>query len=151
MKNYYYNVYPQDNIFIPLASQVKGLDTYFHSFLKDGFTTKYKEYPDLKLKFKKSAKNGYTYYTVTWNAIPGLKDAMYTLLCYNTDGSLFMPVKTVMGGGKMSAVMGTPSYVSGSYIYYWSDNIPRKDRIFKVTVLLGDGTVIASKPQKKSF
>jgi hypothetical protein len=145
-----YNVLPQNNTFIPLASQVKGLDSYFHSFIKDGYESPDRQYPEIKIKFKKQSANGFTYYNVTWNAIPGAKGALYTLLCYKKDGSLFAPVKTVRAGGKMTAVIGTPSYLAMS-IFYWDDHITDASRYFKVTVLLKDGTVISSKPVLKSF
>jgi len=151
INNNYFNVFPQNNIFLPLASQVKGLDAYFHSFLNDGYKPSEKKLADIKISFKKRSKNGHKYYDVKWNTIPGDKGAIYTLLCYDKDGALFMPVKTVMAGNKMSAVIGTPSYRTLNYIYYWSDNITKKSRIFKVTVLLKNGTVISSKPVSKSF
>ncbi|MHB1314755.1 MAG: hypothetical protein ACYCX2_04625 [Christensenellales bacterium] len=145
----YYNAFPQTNVFIPLAAQVEGLEGYFHSFLKDDFFERPAVDPQISITFARRSSHGYVYYDVSWNEIP--EGALYTLVCYDRDGKIFRPVKTVEGGDNQAAVVGTASDIKGNYLHYWTDRITDEDRNFKVYVLLYNGRIVSSELIPKSF
>ena len=141
----YFNAYPQINIFIPLAAQVPGLADYYHSFLNDGIKTKPAADPQIELSFTRSKKH----YEVSWNKISG--GELYTLVCYEKDGSIYRPIKTVTKDEKQTAVIGTVSQTTSRYIYTYSDGITKDDRLFKLYVMLSDGTIVSSELIEKAF
>ncbi len=140
------NVFPQENIFIPLADEIEGLREYYYSFI--GEDEEYESLPDVdfNIKIAKKSSNGYRYYNITWDKPISDKDAMYSLVCYDKNGNIYRPVKTISGDEKAIARVGTPSIVRGNYIYWWSDDIPKENRIFKVYLVLPDGRLQASEP-----
>lgn len=146
-----YNAFPQENIYLPTADEVPGLGDYYYSFIDDENSPASLEPADFKLKITKRSKNGYRYYDITWTKTSVDKNALYTLVCCNTDGAPIWPVKTVYGNEEPIAKVGTPSIKRDMYIYYWPDNIPKEDRIFVLYLLLPDGRIQASKPFPYNF
>ncbi len=145
----YYNAYPQINIFMPLAAQVDGLDEYYHSFIDGGYKAKPVETSKINIYFKKGYAGKYAYYDVSWNKIKNGR--LYTLVCYDKNGKIFCPVKTVKNNEKQTAVIGAASGVKSGYIHYWYNEILNDERMFKVYVLLSDGAIVSSKLVSKSF
>ncbi|MDD5018500.1 MAG: hypothetical protein PHO15_10435, partial [Eubacteriales bacterium] len=145
------NVYPQENIYIPLADEVAGLRDYYYSFIGMTNDLGSLETADFNIEMEKKSSNGYRYYNISWTKTSTDPDAFYTLVCYDTYGSLIWPIKTVCGNEDPLAVVGTASYRSGGWIYWWSDGITNEDRIFKVYLILPDGRMQASEPFYADF
>jgi hypothetical protein len=145
------NLFPQKNIFIPLADDITGLRDYYYSFIGTENSLPPLEPADFNLAMKRHTKNGYTYYDITWTKTSTEKNALYTLVCYDSKGNVYWPVKTVYGDGEPTAMVGTASLVRGDYIYSMSDNVPKEDRIFKLYLLLPDGRLQASEPFYADF
>lgn len=145
------NVFPQENIYIPLADEIDGLRDYYYSFLDMENEFPPLEKVDFKIKVSKHISNGFKYYNVTWKKPTKDKDALYTLVCYDKKGVPFWPVRTVKGNQEAIAKVGTPSIENGIRIYYWPDSIPDEDRIFKLYLLLPDGRMQASEPYYANF
>lgn len=142
-----YNLVPQENIYLPTADDVSGLRDYYYSFI--GKTNEYSplEPVDFNLKRTKRSSYGYVYYDITWTKTSVDKDALYTLVCCNTDGEPIWPVRTIHGNQTAVARVGK---MSNNYVY-WTDRITEEDRIFKLYLLLPDGRIQASKPFYVNF
>lgn len=138
------NVFPQENIYIPLADEVLGLRDYYYSFIGKKSEFPPEENVDFKLKIAKNSNNGYD---ITWKKTSTDKDALYTLVCYNKNGDPFWPVKAIRGNERAIARIGV---VSNMY-YRWTDGIPDEDRIFKLYLMLPDGRMQSSEPFHASF
>ncbi len=147
----YHNVFPQENIFIPLADEVSGLRDYFYSWIdKPNEYDSELQTVDFGLQIEKKSSNGKRYYNITWNMTNTDPDALYTLVCYTEEGDLYWPVRTVYGNEDPIAVVGSPTvrrnWDGGYTIYWWSDGVPDEDRIFKLYLMLPDGRMQASDP-----
>lgn len=145
------NVFPQENINIPLSDEVPGLRDYYYSFVGKKNDYEPLKPVDFNLQISKHSKYGHTYYKITWDKTSTDKDALYTLVCYDSEGDLFRPVKTVHGDEEPYAIVGTYSRLRGFTITYWPDNIPKEGRIFKLYLILPDGRMQASKIFKVDF
>lgn len=145
------NLFPQKNIYIPLADDINSLRDYYYSFIGMENSMAPLAPADFNLKMSKHTKNGYTYYNISWTKTSTDKNALYTLACYDSVGKIFWPVKTVYGNGDPSAVVGTASMIKGNYIYSMSDKVTEEDRIFKLYLLLPDGRMQASEPFNADF
>jgi hypothetical protein len=145
------NVFPQENIYIPLADQIPGLKAYYYSFIGESVDDPPLDMTPIKIHFEKKKSNGYTYYNVTWNKPSNAHDALYTLVCYNTDGIAIWPVRTVYGDEEAIARVGTPSRQSEYYIHYIPDRLTDEDRYFKVYLIWPDGRMQASELVYKEF
>ena len=143
----YWNVFPQNNIYIPLADEVQGLRDYFYSFieLQNEYETPVESF-DFNLKIKRHTVEGYRYYTITWTMYSLDPDAMYTLVCYDSSGNTFDAVRTVHGDGEAIAYVGEVVVRRGNWVTGWDDSINNADRIFRLYLLLSDGRMIASEP-----
>ena len=148
----YVNVYPQENIFIPLADEVAGLRDYYDSLI--GLENEY-ETPltplDFGLQIERKSSQGHRYYNITWTMVNTDPGALYTLVCYDTDGELYYPVRTVYGNEEPIARVGTPAIKKGNWIYWWPDGVTDEDRVFKLYLLLPDGRMLASEPFNVEF
>ncbi len=152
VRDEFINVYPQENIYIPLPDEIPGLRDYYCSFINvENEYDDALETFDFNLEFKKKSSNGKRYYEITWTMPDQSPDALYTLVCYDTNGDLFWPVRTVYGNEKPIARVGSPTITSGGWIYWWNDGIIKKDRIFRLYMLLPDGRMAASEPYYKEF
>ena len=138
------NVFPQENMLIPLANEVGGLRDYFYSFIDEdnelGSLTKV----DFDMQIEKKAYKGNTYYNITWDNIFDSADTLYTLVCYNADKTIYSPIRTVYGNEKPLARVGTATKIRGMTIITLPDGVPKEDRYFKLIVMLPDGRTISS-------
>lgn len=148
----YVNVFPQENIFIPLADEIPGLRDYYYSFInmENGFDPQL-EAVDFNLKVEKKSSYGYRYYNITWTNPSTDPGVLYTLVCYDSSGELFGPVRTIYGDEEPIARVGDVVKRKGNWIRGWNDHIPDEDRIFKVYMVLPDGRMLASEPFNKNF
>jgi hypothetical protein len=145
------NLFPQKNIFIPLADDIAGLRDYYYSFIGLENSLPPLAPAAFNLAIDKRTKNGYTYYDITWRMPSVDENALYTLVCYDSQGNVFWPVKTVYGDEAPAAMVGTASTIRGDYLYSMSDDVPEDDRIFKLYLLLPDGRMQASEPFYADF
>lgn len=153
-QSYYYNVFAQENPVIALAEQVKGLENYFYSFIDEEYVEDYKEYPSIEIEADKKRSRGKTHYVLTWNPLEleSSSEVVYTVVCYDSNGELYGGIKTVSGEEELSAVIGTPVRVKGSWIYWWDDGTMDKDRIVRVLAyIVDDGIMIGSEPYYFDF
>ncbi len=100
-----YNVYPQENIYLPLADEVNGLRDYFLSFYRRRERYRCFEPFDFRISMNRKSSD-HVYYEITWDKQGEDKDALYTLVCYDTDGKLYLPVRTVKGNEEAIARVG---------------------------------------------
>lgn len=147
LRTEFVNVFPQENIFIPLADEVVGLRDYYSSFVnvENEYTSPLTPV-DFGLQIERKSSYGHRFYNVTWTMVITDSNALYTLVCYDKDGNLFRPVRTIYGNEEPIARVGAPAIKQGNWIYWWPDGIPDENRIFKLYVLLPDGRMIASDP-----
>jgi hypothetical protein len=145
------NVFPQENIYIPLADEVSGLRDYFYSFIGKKNDYEPIKRTDFNIQMSKHSNNGYKYYKITWDNLSADKEALYTLVCYYKNGDIFWPVKTVRGNEKPYAIVGTASMIRGAWIYWQSDNITKEDRLFKLYLILPDGQMQSSEIFNANF
>ncbi|MGI5849319.1 MAG: hypothetical protein ACOX8Q_04510 [Christensenellales bacterium] len=138
------NVFPQENIYIPLADEVAGLRDYFNSFIDKENPYQPLEKADFGLAIKEYSNHGYTYYDITWEKTSTASKALYTLVCYDTKGNILMPVKTVFGDAIPIARVGTVSRLEGNTLTTCTNEITEDDRYFKLYLLLPDGRMQSS-------
>ncbi len=138
------NVYPQENIYIPLADEIGGLREYFYSFigLSDDLTPL--EPAVFNLSMEKKTSPGSSYYEITWDRTSTDPNALYTLVCYNMDGTLHIAIRTVAGNETPVARVGKYMvYTDGHYEGFESD-VTKEDRYFRLYLILPDGRMQSS-------
>lgn len=154
LQRYHYNVFAQENPMIPMAEQVEGLEAYYHSFIDDSYVEKYVEYGNIVIESQKKRSNGRTHYILSWNelTLPTDSDVIYTVVCFDEDGSLFRGIKTVSEDEELTAVIGIPTRRKGSWIYWWDDGTMEENRIFRVfAYIVDEGIMIGSEPYYAEF
>ncbi|WP_040197243.1 hypothetical protein [Candidatus Soleaferrea massiliensis] len=149
----------QENLMIPMASDVDGLSDYFYSFVDDE-PPQFPKWQDIQIDIQRRSasydlESGYTtfvYYELTWNKAYG-DDATYTLVTYQEDdySNTLHPVRTVLPGTSAVAYVGCVSSQSGMYVSSMDDNLANGTRTFVVTAILPDGTMQASDPMTYTF
>lgn len=153
------NAMPQENMMIPLASDVEGLAEYFYSFT-DSEMPQIPSKQDFHLSVQRNAEGydlvtGYeefVSYQLIWDKVYG-EDAVYTLISYqeeNYKGS-FYPIKTVEAGENSQAWIGCVAEENGGVVSYTDDGLAAGTRTFMVTAILPDGTIAVSEPLNYTF
>ncbi len=138
------NVYPQENIYIPLADQIDGLRDYFYSFVGLQNDTTPVGNPNFHLTMTKRSNMGSTYYDITWNKTSTDPNTLYTLVCYDMNGNLHSAIRTVHGDDTPVARVGKYVVQQGTQLVWYDSDVTEEDRYFKLTVLLPDGRMQAS-------
>ena len=157
--NFCANVIPQENMYLPLAVDVPGLSEYFSSFLGVPARSKVLDLSDLTLEFKKRSnsydltigRRTYVYYEISWSAPYKDADVTYTLVCYDEDGRLLCPVKTLRGDEPQVAYIGNVSKSSGNTVYSLQDDLASGTRLFLVIAVDDKQNIAISPPQKFTF
>ena len=138
------NVYPQENVYIPLAGEVRGLRDYYYSYIGLENDMDPVEPADFNISIEKKSNLGYTYYNITWDKPSTNPDALYTLVCYDMDGNLYSAIRTVYGDQKAIACVGDyVEFVNGQPKGFTSD-VTTTDRYFRLYLLLPDGQMQSS-------
>ncbi len=104
-----FNMAPQDNLEIPLAADVRGLEEYWRNLanLPKQKSNKVPKKPRLKLVTKKEVASGRYQYRIEWEDLPGNEKYEYTLVSYPEGEYNFpYPVKTVKPGEDTYATIG---------------------------------------------
>lgn len=138
------NVYPQENIYIPLADEIDGLRDYYLSFLGETSGVQNLSNADFNLAMTAHESYGYTYYEITWDKTTEDENALYTLVCYSNNGDIFLPVRTVHGDDKPVARVGTAVRLSGITLTTLKNGVTDEDRKFKLYVTWPDGRMQSS-------
>jgi hypothetical protein len=141
------NVFPQENINIPLADEISGLRDYFCGFINLENDMAPLEPADIGISISKKSVLGSPYYEITWDKTSTDPGAVYTLVCYDMDGNIFSVVRTVNGGEEAIARVGNYAVLVGNQIRTvdYERDITETDRYFKIFVLLPDGRMQSSK------
>ena len=143
------NAFPQKNIYIPLADEIVGLSDFYYSFIEEESNVQVLESADFNLEIQKESSKRYT---ITWTNICTDPGALYTLVCYDSNGEFYRVVRTVWGDEEATAMIGKgPTWTSGSYIRWWDDEIYKEDRIFRLYLTWPDGRMQASEPFHVDF
>lgn len=151
-----YNVFPQENIYVPLADEVPRLRDYFYNFIGEESSADVFSPAEFNLRYQKKTSYGHTHYDITWDKTTRDKNALYTLVCYNENGQLFQVVKTVFGNDEPKAKVGTAVQTQriGKVTNYkflelqdtlTGEKITDKPRYFKLYVLWPDGRMQSSR------
>ena len=151
------NLMPQENLMIPLATEVPGLADYFYSFLNEAPPAPAQGRQDISLQIQQGATGfdltggyrSFVYYTLTWNT--PYEDAIYTVGCYDPDDYMVYPVKTVYTGQQAVATVGTATADDGAYVYWQSDGLDSGTKVFFVVAQLPDGTCYLSDRLEYTF
>lgn len=138
------NVYPQENIYIPLADQMSGLRDYFYSFIGDESEMAPLENAAFHLSLNKKSNMGSTYYEISWDKTSTDPNALYTLVCYDMDGNLHSAIRTVQGDETPVARVGKYVVQQGNQLIWYDSDVTEDDRYFKLIVLLPDGRMQSS-------
>ena len=96
---------------------------------------------------KRRSSYGHVHYEITWNRPTKDRNALYTLVCYDMDGQIFLPVRTLKGNEEPKARVGTATRTSGTTVYYSTGMFPeviKEDRMFRLYVLWPDGRMQSS-------
>lgn len=152
------NLFPQENLMIPLASDVDGLKEYFYSFI-DETPTPTPQTPSFDLRIEPDSvgyqlEDGYetfVHYKIRWDKPYAEAGVVYTLLCYDSENYSIIPIKTVHDGEEALAYIGTVTVDYGSSIMYMSDRMDTGTKTFHVSAVLPDGTVALSEPLTYTF
>ena len=148
----YRNVFPQENMRIPLASEVPGLREFFFSFIGEEPPPPIEERKDVTLDIRQvrvehnlaTGPRTFIHYVITWNT--PYTDAIYTLAYYDPDNydGWGIPIRTVFPGQQATATIGEVTIQRGNQIHWMNDNIAQGRRVFYVVALLPDGTFYIS-------
>jgi len=146
------NAFPQENMMLPLASEVSGLGNYFFSFIEAEPRLPAEERKQIALQISQnsiqhnlvSGLRTFVHYEIAWNA--PYKDAIYTLICYDPDNytGWGIPIKTVHPGQTTSAVIGEYVVEQGNQVVSLDDGHAHGVKVFLVVAALPDGTYYTS-------
>jgi len=155
----YRNAFPQENMKIPLASEVNGLRDYFYHFIGEKPVPPVEDRQDITLDIRPvtvehdlvSGLTSFLHYVITWNT--PYEEAIYTLAYYDPDdySGWGLPVRTVFQGQTASATIGKVTTQRGNQIHILEDSIAQGNRVFYVVAQLPDGTYYLSEKMPIQF
>lgn len=153
------NAMVQENLMLPMASDVPGLAEYFYSFLgkpAPEFAEKREFSPAIRKKTATydlvDGKQTFVHYTVSWEKEYG-EDAVYTLVSFDPEDYLntFVPIKTIYPSEQAIGYIGTVTRNMGNGILYNNDGYAAGIRTFVVTAITPDGHLYCSDPVEYIF
>ena len=153
------NAFPQENMMIPLASEVPGLREYFYSFIDTPVRAPSEHRQDITLQITAqpvvrdltTGVHTYLHYSISWNT--PYENAVYTVACFDPYDytGWGVPIKTVRPGDSASAVIGDYSAVRNRMVYSMDDGLAHGVKVFYVAARLPDGTYYMSEPLEFNF
>ena len=153
------NAFPQENMMLPLANDVPGLEAYFYSFIDSNPRVPIEEKKNVTPEINRESVQHnlveglrtFVHYTITWNA--PYRDAVYTLICYDPDNytGWGIPIKTVRPGEITSAIIGEYVVTRGYQVVSMDDGNAEGLKVFMVVAALPDGTYYASEKLEHLF
>ncbi|KEO83689.1 hypothetical protein EL26_08525 [Tumebacillus flagellatus] len=140
-----YNIQPQENLSLPLASQVPGLYEWLHK-LMTGTDGSYKPPGQPVLNLASYTKQGDVGYQLqfTWHAENEPKNVQYTLVTYTDSDLLAEPIVTREAGQKHEVRYGPVVTRRGAYIYTYQEPSAKGVRHFKLYAFGDNGWVSES-------
>ncbi|TCP59379.1 hypothetical protein EV586_101596 [Tumebacillus sp. BK434] len=140
-----FNVQPQENLTLPLASEVPGLYDYFYSQMKGeggAFTPPAK--PELTLaSYSEQGDAGYQLH-FSWHQEGEQSNYHYTLVTYQDNDLLAEPVVTREADDLQEARYGAVTVRKGGFIYTYKEPKAEGKRHFKLYVFGNNGWVADS-------
>lgn len=149
------NAFPQENMMIPLATEVPGLKEFFFSFVDVDPVPPVEERMEITLDIRPVTVThdnlvdigsaSFTHYVITWNT--PYAEAIYTLAFYDPDDySIRGPIRTVFPGREATATIGAVTRTREGGIVTWDDSerTAQGRRVFYVVAQLPDGTFFLS-------
>jgi len=153
------NAFPQENMMLPLANDVQGLEAYFREYIDAAPRVPIEEKQDVTLQINQQriqhdlvgGSRTFVYYTITWNT--PYQEAIYTLASYEPQNYRGWgdPIKTVRPGQNASAVIGEYVITLGNEVRSIDDGRAEGTKIFYVVALLPDGTFYISEKLEYNF
>ncbi len=151
------NAWPQENMQLPLANEMSGLQEYFYSFIQEEVPVPVQKKVDFSLAINKQSVGydlvgGYktfVSYKITWDT--PYENAIYTLACYDPNDYWVNPIKTVHPGQAASAEIGTVTSERSDYVKWQYDEIDTGTKVFYVVAQLPDGTYYVSEKLEYNF
>ena len=153
------NAFPQENMMLPLANDVPGLDSYFRGHIDASPRIPVEEKQDVTLQVQRhpvqydlvGGPRTFVYYTITWNT--PYREAIYTLACYDPHNYRGWgdPIKTVRPGQDASAVIGEYVIRQGDEVRSIDDGRAGGVMVFYVVAQLPDGTFYISEKLEYNF
>ena len=150
---------PQENMLLPLASEVTGLMEYFYSFINADPVPPVEEKLEINLDIRLtsvehnlvSGLTSFTHYVITWNT--PYDGAIYTIGFYDPDNysGWAHPIKTVFHGREAVATIGVVTVERGDQIHTLDDGIAVGTKVFYVVAMLPDGTFYLSNKLSVQF
>ena len=128
-----YNVQPQENLLLPLASEVPGLYDFFYKQMQ-GRAGNYKPPAKPKLSLASYSKQGEVgnQLDFTWSEVGENKNYTYTLVTYKDDDLLAEPIVTRTAKDAHEARYGPVVMRKGQYIYTYQEPSAKGVRHFKL-------------------
>ena len=153
------NAFPQENMMLPLANEVPGLEAYFRSYIGCVPRVPVEEKQEVTLQIRQNSVQHnlvtglrtFVYYTITWNT--PYQEAIYTLVSYDPHDYRGWgdPIKTVRPGQNASAIIGEYVTVRGDQVHSIDDGRAEGVKVFFVVALLPDGTFYMSEKFEFNF
>ena len=153
------NAFPQENMMLPLANDVPGLEAYFREYIGAAPRVPIEEKQDITLQINQqvvhhdlvSGPRTFIYYTIT--LYTPYQEAIYTLASYDPQNYRGWgdPIKTVRSGQDASAVIGEYVITQGNEVRSIDDGRAEGNKIFYVVALLPDGTLYISEKLEYNF
>lgn len=149
------NVYPQENIMVPLSFEVDGLAEYFCSFIGAEAKRPPESKKAIALSIEPVAKTydnliggpyTFTSYRLSYNTPYTSPGVLYTLVAYSASDYYVIPIKT---GGE--AAIGTVVIDTGSGVSWWDDGLASGTKTFVVIATFPNGTAYKSQPLTQTF
>lgn len=154
-----FNVSPHENLSLAFPARVEGLAAFFRGFAGADPP----DWPDRDEEIVITVTprthsydlvRGYTTFRsfeIAWNCPYQTGQPVYTLVCYDENDDLAVPVKTVEAGQTGRAYVGNVVYEMSRYVYDLDDGLARGVKRFRVTVVFDDGSVFVSDPVEYHF
>lgn len=154
------NSAPQENMNIPFAWEVEGLEELFYSKIGKKSERKYEvAAKDIAIMIEKihdtyylqTGVNDYISYKISFEMPYKESGTTYTLVAYNGNNEMIRPIKTVGIDEDASAFIGNIAISDGKYLYSIDDGIANGERILRIIVTFKDGRIFVTPPYKYTF
>lgn len=153
--NHIFNVYPQENIHIPLANNIPALGEYWD--LVSGIEIKQKnQAPTPSVVGLTDIKNlGYdkNQFIISWTESKDVDSSnlLYTLVASDEQRQQVIPLKTVKQGEERVAALGSAKIRIGNQIIFYSDTFIDTPKDIRVFTMDEHGNIVSSNAVKVDF
>lgn len=149
-----YNINPQENNWIPLASEVDGLKHYWERV--SGIKSNVSEYSRPQVALIRTIDLGYDkyQYVFQWSRSIDNKEneaESYTLVALDMDRKKITPIKTVSNNELLEGIVGSIRINEDNRIMYYTDSYLEDELYFQVYALHSDGGIVSSGAKEIDF